>query len=624
MDQQLQQRVEDLGPAEKIINTLTTFTGHLYHGRPGLAVNDARTSSGTRWDPVIWKEEDGEKIVYRLTKQGKRSIRTKIGTLDGVQVKDGARIIGEYRTPGIFPEVAEYLYKQVAEVWKLDNEFAARWASWAFPREHRDLKVILAAFMLVQNRMGDPVMEDGELLFFDDDFRDVGEAMCLIRAKNDINPKLLLRVGDILNLPGVAQINRELGFGNSAKNPPKGRYYKAVQKWLRYREDNLPLLEGLVKAGFKTTTKKLAQRVGYKPQSSKFFEVLRWKQNQASDGRRTIAIGEDFGPGESWEGLDEGAICETIVRNKPNWKRVVGLIPKNIGITRAIVAAAVESGAMSNQDLIIMTPTFEELGLLDVEPVKTKWKAALESAENQRAANIAKNVKSKEAREGLQDATDKAMTKAVEEVTRDLRVYCIIDKSASMQGALDRAKEYLTKFLGGFPLDRLHVSVFNTQGKELNIKASKAAAVKQAFTGHRAGGGTSYAQGVKVLAHHKPQPSEDALMIFVGDEGEHRPQSLVAAVHASGINPVAFGLLKVVDPYWGSGTIVSDAARSLGIPCFPIDENMFTSDDPYAVTRLFRDLIANTPVGATNVQTRRKTLVQEILETELLRKPLFA
>jgi len=626
MDQQ-QKRIEALGPAERILDSLLTFTDHLVHNRPGILTKDPHSPVGVRWEPVIWKQEGDKKIVYRSQKVGRKMQRVRVGEMNGTPtVKDGRTVVGEYRKPGLFPETVAHFYRAIADVWRMDNEFAARWASWSFNREHRDLKVVLCAFMLVQSRKGDPIVENGEILFKDDDFRNVGEAMCLTRAKFDMNPKLLLRVGDVLNLPEIAAINRELKFGSSAKNAPLGRYYKVVEKWLRFREENPQMLEGLVKAGFRQSVMKLASRVGYKPVSPKFFETLRWKQAQSKDGRRTMVIGKDVKAAETWEGKSEKEICEAIEQTKPDWKRIVGLLPKGVGLTKAIVACAVESGCVSNTDLIILTPTFEELGLLKVPSVEKRWKAALEKAENQRAANIAKNVKTKEAKEGLQEAVDKATEKALTEATKDMRVYVVIDKSGSMEGALERAQDYLTKFLGGFPMDRLHVSVFNTMGTEIAIRAPKAAAVKQAFTGHRAGGGTSYAHGVMALEKHKPKADEDAIIIFVGDEEDTNYQVLEQVIRSSGINPVAFGLLKVLGQTGGRGDIVTRTAAQLGIPCFNVDEKMFTSNDPYAVTRMFRDLIQSAPVGkrAGVVAPKRKTLVEEVLSTPLLSKPVWA
>ena len=618
-----QKRLETLGPAERTLQSLLTFTDHLVHNRPGLVQKDPTSPVGVKWEPVIWKTEGDKKVVYRSQKVGKKTTRVAIGNMNGTTtVKNGHTVIGEYRKPGLFPETVAFFYKAIADVWAMDNEFAAHLASWSFQREHRDLKVILCAFMLVQSRKGDPVIENGEILFRDDDFRNVGEAMALTRAKFDMNPKLLMRVGDVLNLKEVAEINRKLKFGNSARNPALGRYYRTVEKWLRYREENPKMLEGLVKAGFRQTVMKLASRIGYKPSTPKFFELLRWKQKQSEDGRRSLSIGTEVKAAETWEGLSEKEICERIEKSKPDWKRVVGMLPKGMGLTKAIVACAVESGCVSNTDLIILTPTFEELGLLTVPSVEKRWKAAIEKAENQRAANIAKNVKTAKAKEGLQDAVDNATVKAMAEVTKDLRVYVVVDKSGSMEGALEQAQEYLTKFLGGFPLDRLHVSVFNTMGTEVNIKAPKAAAVKQAFTGHKAGGGTCYAEGVRVLTKHQPKPEEDSIIIFVGDEQDNGHGTLEQTVRQSGINPVAFGLLKIKSNQGFDGDIVTHTATKLGIPCFNVDEKMFTSNDPYAINRMMRDLIKSAPVGKRVEAPKRKTLVEEILETPLLTIPL--
>jgi flavin-binding protein dodecin len=461
---------------------------------------------------------------------------------------------------------------------------------------------------------------DGKVEFSDDDYRAVGEAMCLLRGKNDLSPKLLLRVGEILELDGVADINRKMGFGKSARNPVMGRYPKAVDKWLRHREQNPKMLEGLVKAGFRTTVMDLARKVGYKPESPKFFEILRWKQAQAKDGRREIAIGAEVKAAETWEGLSEKEICKKIAKDKPNYKRLVGLLPVSVGLTRAVMAAAMEAGCLSDTDIIILTPTIEDLGLLDVPEIKARWTKAIQAAENQRAANVARNVKKTETVEALKDAADSATAKAMEEVTKNLRVYVMVDISGSMQGAIEAAKRYLIKMLGGFPLDHLHVSVFNSVGREVLLKGTSSTAVTHAFQNFRAGGGTSYGQGVAALAHNKPKDDEDVLFIFIGDEGESRPDSLVQSVQRSGLNPVAFGLLKVPGEDY---EVVQRAAAILNIPCFRIEEAMF--NDPYSVTRTLRNLIANTPVTqrVTATMIQRKTLIQQILETPLLQVPVF-
>lgn len=633
---------EALGSAERIINMLLTYQDHLVHNRPGLITPDRQANIGVRWQPVVYKAEGDatpkQKVVYQLTKVGKKSTRTRIGVLgeNNVVRADNGTTIGTYRSSGLYPEVAAWIYGQIADVWKLDNEFAARWASFAFTQDHRDLKVALAAFMLVQSRKGDPVRDAGKIIFCDEDYRDIGEAMTLLYRKDgkDLNPKLLLRIHDLLALPEIAKINRDLGFGASTRHPFFGRWSKAVTKWLQYREENPKLLEGLVSAGFRRTVMELVRRVGYKPQTPTFFAKLRWKQGQAKDGRRTIAIGQAIEAAQTWEGLTEGQICERIMAEKPNWKVIASRVPAKIGITRAIAAAAIESNALSNKDLIIITPTLEELGLLTIAPIKARWDHALKEADDMRAANIARNVQSQAVKDQLQEAATNATQKAVAEVLKQIRVYFIIDISSSMQSGIEVAKEYIAKLLPAFPLDVVHVAVFNTGGREVTIKHASAAGVENAFRGIRAEGGTDYGAGVKALQKYTPKADEDAIIIFVGDE-EAPPFD--QAVRVSGINPIAFGFLKIQAnsgaPAWRARTYGTDhnvavrqTATNLGIPCFMIEEQTFA--DPYAIPRTLRNLIASTPVAQVTARSatvpRRLTLVDQILQTELLKKPVWA
>jgi len=616
---------ENLGPAERTIQSILSYVDHAYHGRPGIVVPDPTAVVGVKWTPVTHKEENGQKVVYQLTKVGRKTNKVKIGTLwaDNTIRTEDRRKVGDYRPAGLFPEVVTWMYRQVVEVWRLDNEFSARWASYAFAQEHRDLKVVLAALMLVQSRKGDPVKDGDTVAFHDEDYRDVGEAMALIirRDGKDLNPKLLLRIHDILSMPQVAEINRELGFGKSARHPFLGRWPKVVTKWLEHREANPNLMRGLMKAGFRTTVMELARRVGYKPIMPQFFEALRWKQSQAKDGRRTMAIGQAVKAADNWGDLNEMQICEQIIKEKPGYKRIVGLVPKSVGLTRAIVTAAIESGAMSDKDLIIATPTLEELGLLKVQEVKNRWEKAVKSADDMRAANIASRVKNKQTKEKLQEAADTAVQKAVEEVMKGIRVYFMVDISGSMEDAIVQAKSHVAKFLQAFPPDKVHISVFNTAGRELPLKHPSAAGVENAFRGISAGGGTDYGAGVRALMKYQPLPNEDTLFMFIGDE-EAGP--FTAAVNASGLNPMAFGFVKVRNnPHYRA---VQDTADQLKIPCFLIDEKTF--EDVYAIPRTIRALVASTPVGQSKTTVSRTvhrvSLVETILQTDLLAKPSFA
>lgn len=613
-------RLENLGPAERILQALLTHSDHLHHGRPGVCTTDPTNAIGVRWQPAVHRVEEGQTVIYLQHKK----TRQKLGVLNPVnkQVVDGGRNVGSFRRAGLFPEVAASFYEQIAAVWEIDNEFAARWASYAFSQDNKDLKMALAAFMLCQSRVGAPVVEDGKRVFDDEDYRDVGEAMLLIHRKDGkgIDPKYLLRMHDFLSLPKIAEINRRLGFGKSTRRNFVGRWTKVIHKWLAYREANPKVLEGLVKSGYRQTVMELCRRSGYKPETPAFFEALRWKQKQAQDGRRELAIGQTFGASatEIWKDLNEQEICRAITKEKPSWKRVVGLLGGRTP-TRAMLAATIDAGGLSDKDLIIMTPTLEAEGLLAIQNYRVRHEQALRKAEDMRAVNIAKNVRSEALKEKLQAAADTAIQKKVEVVTRNLRTYFFVDVSGSMTAGIADAKAFLSKLVVAFPLDRIHVFTFNTVAKAVTIKVGSTAGVENAFKGISADGGTVHKAAIRKAAEMPPAADEDVLFIFVGDEGEGG--DFADEVRASKLRPTAFGLIKV----GGGGTIVADTAAKLKIPCLKLTKETFA--DPYALPRMLPDLIAATPVGAipTGYEApKRETLVETILKCEILQKPAWA
>jgi hypothetical protein len=304
----------------------------------------------------------------------------------------------------------------------------------------------------------------------------------------------------------------------------------------------------------------------------------------------------------------------------------VGLLPARVGLTRAVMAAAIEAGCLSNADLVILSPTIEELGLLEIPVIGDRWLKATAAAENMRSARIAERMKGRKAAETLRAAADHALQKQVKETVKGLRVYCAVDISGSMDKSMEKAKSYLSKFLQGFPADKLTVCVFNTTAREVRIRHPSARGVEHAFKGFYAGGGTNHGAAFReVFIRHKPAADEDALCIFVGDQ--QQPGTFKDAVRESGINPVAFGLIFVPgDPFGAGNTIVDDTAKALEIPCFRLDEAMF--DDVYAIPRALRRLIEATPVHQKAEQatstSNRKTLLETILETPLLTKPALA
>jgi hypothetical protein len=141
---------ESLGPAEKLVQLINNFPDHLWHNRPGVVRNG-------KWKAATRKEVEEHRTSGR--------------------VRDG-----DFRAPGPYPEALERVYGTLADIWQANNELAARLASYILKEtDWRDMKVVCAAFMLVQSRAGEPVAEEQNgrkvVLFTDDDYRDVGQAM---------------------------------------------------------------------------------------------------------------------------------------------------------------------------------------------------------------------------------------------------------------------------------------------------------------------------------------------------------------------------------------------------------------------------------------------------------------
>ena len=577
-----------LGPAEKLLDLVLSSSAHLWHNRPGLEV-------GGVWQPKPKK---------------------------GQPVPKNAREV----KPGLHVSAAVRLYERLLEIHELNTDLLAHFASYALKEtDWRDLKVACAALMLVQNKSGQPVKEDdGEVAFYDDDLRALGEAMLLFYEKKSarmMTPKAVLRVAQLLETEEIARLNRKAGFGDPAsKKPPLGRWKRAAQKWLAAREKNPALLQGLVKAGFKETIKAIARKCGYKPESQAFFEVLGWKQSQAKAGHRTVGLGTlTLQKQERFDGLSEAEICEAIVEQGLKYKDVVGRLPKDVGLTPAIMAAVLPT--LSDKDLRIMTPTLEELGLMADPEVRARWEKAIETATDQRALNIAKNVRSKEVREKLEQAADVAAQKAVKEATKDVdvRVMFLIDKSGSMQGAIEQSKEALSKILAGFPADKLHIATFDTMGTVLVPKAATRAGVQHMLKGIKADGGTVHGAGVRAIHRAGATfPAEARLIVIVvGDEAGEAGDQLARAFNECGYRPSALAMLVSVSGQYGArGNTVRSCSAFMKVPFSEVDVAHF--EDPYQVTRVLKALLdAPVAVGAAP----QLGWVERVMKTKLLERP---
>jgi hypothetical protein len=567
-----------MGPAERLLDVVLGSSAHLWHNRPGI------NNNGT-WVPA---------------KGATKNVR-------------GARV-----QPGLFVPAAVALYSRLLEIHKLNADLMAHLASYALiETDWRDLKVACAALMLVQTRSGAPVHDtDGTVAFYDDDYRRIGESMVLWYQKKSarmLTPKAVLRIAELLEVPEIAALNRAAGFGDpAAKRAPLGRWAKAAAKYLSVREANKAMLEGLVKAGFKQTIKNLARKVGYKPATPEFFGILGWKQSQSDDGRREVGLDNvTIQKSERFDGLSEAEICEAIVTQRLRYKDAVGRLPSDIGLTPAIMVALLPT--LSDRDLRQLTPTLEELGLLSVAEIREKWEKAIASATDQRGLNIAKNVRDAGLKEKLAESADNAAKKAVAAATAeaDIRVMFLVDKSGSMQGAIETSKDVLGKMLAGFPLEKLHVATFDTMGQVLKPKAASSVAVKHMLAPIKADGGTIHGAAVQALHRDGMRVPADAklIVIVVGDEAGEAGTGFANTFRTLGYTVSAMAMIVAGTR---GGTTVRDAARAMAVPFSEVTAAQF--DDPYHVTRVLRALL-EAPVAA-GVPT--PGLVEKVMSTKLL------
>lgn len=571
-------RAEERGAADRLLHLVLNSGAHLWHNRPGVNHNG-------QWLPAT-----------------------------PGRIPRGARRVA----PGLFVPAAVHLYGTLLDIYRLDPELAARFASYAATEaDWRDLQVCLAALMLVQHRTGAPVHDDdGSVAFYDDDYRAVGVAMLLRLGDRSMTPKQVLRVAQLLETPEIAALNRAAGFADPAgRKPPLGRWPAAARRWLAHRERNAPLLDGLVTAGYKETIKALARKCGYKPATDRFFGVLGWAQKQAAGGHRTVGVGGDLvlQRRERFDGLSEAEICERIVTGRLSFKDAVGRLPAGLGLTPAIMVTLLPS--LSDRDLRILTPTLESLGLLADAEIRARWEKALLTATDQRSLNVARNVRGAAVREALEVAAEAAVANAVSD--EDVHVFFLIDKSGSMEGAIEKSKETLVRLLAGFPPERLHIATFDTMGRVLRPKATTRAGVTHLLSVVNAGGGTVHGAALRALRVADVSVPEGAalIVIVVGDEAGESGSGFAGAFREYGYEPSAMALIVNVDNGWQRGSTVRDASADLGVPFSEVEVRQF--DDPYQVTRVLKTLL-DAPVAARSGPAGSHPWLDRVLATPLL------
>jgi hypothetical protein len=248
-----------------------------------------------------------------------------------------------------------------------------------------------------------------------------------------------------------------------------------------------------------------------------------------------------------------------------------------------------------------------------VAEIRARWEKAIATATDQRGLHIAKNVRDEKLKDKLAESADNAARKAVAAATSpesDLRVMFLVDKSGSMQTAIETSKEALAKILAGFPLDKLYIAAFDTMGQVLRPKAASRLAVQHVLAPLKGEGGTIHGAALHALHRDGVRVPATAklIVIVVGDAQGETGAAFAGAFRALGYGVSAMAFIQS----GGTGATVRDCARELQVPYSEIQAAQF--DDPYHVPRVLRALL-EAPVAAGVVTPG---LVEKVMATKLL------
>jgi hypothetical protein len=214
----------------------------------------------------------------------------------------------------------------------------------------------------------------------------------------------------------------------------------------------------------------------------------------------------------------------------------------------------------------------------------------LSTATDHRSLNVARNVRSQELRDKLEGAAEHAVRAAVSDAVADEQVYVmfLVDKSGSMQGAIDKSKEALVRILAGFPIDRVHIATFDTVGRVLRPKATSRIGISHLLDPVHAGGGTTHAAAVRAFAQGGVRIPADAtlIVIVVGDEAGEAGEQFARSFAEYGYRPAAIALILNVERASWRGSTVRDAAAHLVVPYSEVAVEEFA--DPNSASRRAR------------------------------------
>lgn len=294
-------------------------------------------------------------------------------------------------------------------------------------------------------------------------------------AIQQLDPKLVNRVVEIASLKyGID------GVFNEARHFPRV-LRTAIAKYIRYREANTEMIRGIKKAGLAKTFQNTYRRLHLSP-SDGTAAILRWQQKKKKIDFEKPEI--DF------KGLSDLEVANVIREKKLPVLGVLGALAQAQKKVSPVIAVALLETATGNQ-AVILRKTFEDAGVLKDKEVMELYQKKIMEAKT--ALDRVETI-SKDASEEVKKVMKKARAeKRKEQVGEIGKVFLHIDKSGSMEEALDFAKEKgaIIAELVNNPTKNFRWGLFDTFSEELPLPQEFIAdAFKAILFGKIADGGT--------------------------------------------------------------------------------------------------------------------------------------
>lgn len=304
----------------------------------------------------------------------------------------------------------------LADLAKHDPLFMAHFTAWASKGDSKDMKTLSIFFNALSDADGTPFFKGATRN--KPNLRSVSYALL-----QETDPHLALRILELCHMRfGVPDLL------NTAKHFPTG-FKNAYKKYLKYREQNPDMLQGIRKAGL---SQKMVQiyRLTHTGPSDAAAAILNWKQKNKPDLEMQATA--DF------QNKTSAEIAEEITKKKMSPMVALSLIPKEKITTE--VAKALLKNSTGNQS-IIMYNWFARNGFLDVASIMTLFKKKVGEATTavDRIDTLTKNADSEDKKEMAQIRSDKRKQAAKTESLG--KIYLHIDASGSMAAAIEFAKD---------------------------------------------------------------------------------------------------------------------------------------------------------------------------------------